>query len=227
MAVSVASKRRQATAAADVMTRGWSPDWIHDDKARRVHDELRNAMNEESHTLVGKGLTQWKGGALKAVRLAKQAAAIDIRQAVGSPPYRFGVAPVIPAAPPQTAAERASASAVRAAETTLRRRYTTGRGANARGDTGTPYNIDDFRRPRTTSRGGAVYSSGVPIEDTLPGRNMKSALDLEELTPLQEPCDVVYNVGGSDAPCEDWTNPGLRHSSRGGMKLFSGAGPRL
>jgi hypothetical protein len=225
--VSLASKRRQAAAAADVMTRGWSHDWVNDPIARDVHGTLITAMDEEAPQLVGKGLNKWKGGALNAVRLAKQSTAIDIRQAVGSPLKRFGVAPVIPVAPPQTQAERESAAAIRSAADIQRQRYTTGVGANSRGDTGTPYNIDSFRRPRVTERrGGAVMSSGVPIEDTLPGRNMKSCLDLEALTPIQETCDIMFNVGGSDGPAEDWVNPGLRHG-HGGMKLFSSRGPRL
>lgn len=226
--VSIASQRRQAAAAADVMTRGWGTDWTDNEQARNVHGELMASIGEHAPSLVGKGLGPWRGGALKAVRNAKRASIIDIRQAIGSPPNRFGIAPGLPAAPPQTARERASAAATRSMAAGLLYKSTHGRGANSRGVTGTPYNIDAFRRPRTSvTRGGTVTSSGVPMEDTMPGRNMKSALDLEALTPMQETCDVLFNVGGSDAPLEDWTNPGLRHGSRSGMMLFTNEGHRI
>ena len=226
--VSIASKRRQSTAAADAMTRGWGMDWIHDNKARSVHDELMSALQEEEPaSLVGSGLTRWKGGAINAVKLAKQATAIDIRQATGSPSHRFGVPPTIPVAVPQTSSERTSARVIQANEHRRLYRSTHGVGANTRGVAGVPYNIEPFRRPQTKRTGGALMSSGVPIEETMPARNMKSALDLEDLVPpIEEPVDVLYNVGGSDAPIEDWTNPGMRHSNSG-MRLFSSEGPRL
>ena len=199
---------------------------MENNAAKGVHGELVSLMSEGADALKGKGLAQWKGGAIGAVKLAKQATAIDIRQAVGSPPNRFGVAPTIPAVPAQTPSERADVAASKLRQREYIRRTTTGKGANTRGASGVPYNIDPFRRPRTERTGGMLMSSGVPMEDTLPGRNMKSALDLEYLTPVQESCDIVFNVGGNDAPIEDWTNPGLRHT-RGGLKLFKNEGHRL
>lgn len=226
--LSIASQRRQADAAAKVMNRGWGPTWMDEPVAKAVHDELCNDMQEKAHELVGKGLSQWRGGALQAVKLAKQATAIDVRQAVGSPPGRFGVPPAIPMAPPQTASERASAAAIR--EGTAERLYksTHGKGANSRNIIGMPYNIDKFRRPyATSSRRGGVMMSGIPAEDTVPARNMMSGLELEALTPMQQTCDVSFNVGGSDGPMEDWENPGLREGRNTRLHLFQDVGHRL
>ena len=177
----------------------------------------------------GKGLVHRATGAIKGALKGAvsglldgsglEGGAIDVQEAPGCPPDRFGVAPAIPRAPAQTAEERADDVVLAKSYKDYIQKTTSGRGSNVRnGTTGMPYNIDAFRRSRVEGHGGTLTSSGAPV-DTFPDRAMKSGLDLEDETPVERTVHVLYNYGGNDAPPEDITNYGLRHTP-GGMKLF-------
>ena len=149
-----------------------------------------------------------KGGAMKGGML-------------GSPPGRFGVAPCVPEAPTNTAEYRSSIAALKKEKTAHASKMTHGTGANSRNSVGMPYNIDNFRRPVTSStHGGGVRSSGARGDDVLPDRAMKSGLALEAEFKVEPNGAVLHNFGGNDGALEDITNYGLRPNPSSGMKLF-------
>ena len=233
---------KRAIACETALHKGWGADWKQHKLARRLHQGLVEAAEKHAGVLVGKGLTKWKNEAVNHVRRAKRgggflgplgwvvnkirglqggstvAGGVDIQRAIGSPPNRFGVQPCVPFSTP----ERTEAAPVQARSYNDYINTTThGRGANIRNSVGMPFNIDAFRRPTTSrTRGGALMSSGVNGEDTLPDRSMKSGLELEAEFPVEQTCDVIHNFGGNDATMEDTTNYGLRKNPSSGMKLF-------
>lgn len=216
---SCATRARQAAACTHVMHMGWGPDWTKHSHAQRIHKGLCSAVEKHSKSLTGKGLSKWKGAALKVVKAAKLKNLVDVRRITGAPPKHFGIAPGIPEAPPQNKTERASADTKLEEFKDYLHRTTHGRGANVRNAVGMPYHVDSFRKNRVGVRGGATMFSGVPGDDTFPQRAMKSGQELEAEFPVSRPTDVIFNYGANDAPPENITNFGLRHTP-GGQRLF-------
>ena len=216
---------KRAAACAVAMHKGWGSDWHSHPVARQIHSGLSQAAEKHAMTLIGKGLTKWKSEATKLVRRAKRGGApgkngILLQRATGSPANRFGVAPCIPRAATDTPAAKEDEAVKRSSYNDYLQTTTHGRGANTRNAVGVPYNVDRFRRAVTTNKGGALMSSGVPGDDTLPDRAMKSGQELEAEFPVIQTCDVIHNYGGNDGTVEDITNYGLKRNPSSGMKLF-------